>query len=45
MHLSKLKVTVDERPLQELLYGGNSNLVLFVHENLVKVTVLNLLSC
>ena len=45
VHLCKLQVTVDEGPLQELLDGWDSNLVLLVHEDLVKVTVLDLLTC
>lgn len=44
IHLSKLQVTVDEGPLQQLLDGGNAHFVLLVHENLVKITVLDFLT-
>lgn len=45
VHLCELEVAVDEGPLQELLDGGNADLVFLVHEDLVEVTVLDLLSC
>lgn len=44
-HLGKLEVAVDEGPLQELLAGGHAHFVLFVHEDLVEVAVLDLLPC
>lgn len=43
-HLSKLEVTADEGPFQQLLASRDKHFILLIHKDLVEVTVLNFLA-